>query len=90
METEDGSSLVEVINGLQAGQIAQARMLRAIISSHPNPAALRAAWHRFAGAPMADAAASKVLDPRRAAAHHALVQALQDWTDRLEADLPAP
>lgn len=82
--------LRDVINGLQAGQIAQARMLRAIISTHPDPAALRKAWASYAGGPMASAATSKVIDPGREEAHQALVQAMQDWTERLERDLPAP
>ena len=84
------TSLRDAINGLQAGQIAQARMLRALISTHPNPDALREAWTQFCGGPMASAATSKVTDPDREPAHQALVQALQDWTHRLERDLPKP
>lgn len=78
----------DAIRGLQAGQIAQTRMLRALISTHPNPDALREAWTGFAAGPSAAAATSKVIDPGRAAMHEALARALDDWTRRLEEDLP--
>lgn len=81
-------AIADAIRGLQAGQIASTRMLRAIISTHPDPDALRKAWFRYCDAPLASAATSKVIDPARESAHSALVQALQDWTDRLGVDLP--
>lgn len=85
---EFAGQIEDAIRGLQAGQIAQTRMLRAIISTHPAPDALREAWKRFHAGPAASAATSKVIDPRRAAMHEALAQSLDDWTRRLEEDLP--
>ena len=79
--------IAEAIRGLQAGQIAQARMVRALISSHPDPDALRAAWHHYAAPSAADAATAKVLDPKRAQMHEAVSEAIQAWNDRLDADL---
>lgn len=83
-------ALAETIRQLQAGQIAQARMLRAIISSHPNPAGLREAWRRFSSPSIAEASMSAISDPGRRAMHDALSLAMKDWDGRLERDLPAP
>ncbi len=79
-------SIAEAIIGLQAGQIAQARMLRAIISSHPDHEALRHAWHSFVAPSIAEAELSKISDPRRRAMHEALSQALADWDEYLARD----
>lgn len=87
MEMEDIEIVSEAIRGLQAGQIAQGRILRALISSHPNPEALRAAWHRYYGGPVASSSVSKVTDPAREVMHDAVLQAMRDWDRRLEEDL---
>ncbi|WP_164087191.1 hypothetical protein [Stenotrophomonas maltophilia] len=79
--------VAEAIRGLHAEQIAQGRVLRALISSHPNPEAMRKAWARFAAGPASDAAMSKVLQPERIAIYEANEQAIADWTRRVEEDL---
>jgi hypothetical protein len=84
-EAFDG--IAEAIRGLQAGQIAQARVLRALIASHPDPDAMRAAWLAFSSVSASDAATSKVLNPQRAAIHQANEEAIADWTRRVEQDL---
>lgn len=81
--------LMDRIRGLQAGQIAQTRMLRAIISTHPDPAALRQAWASYSVPSVTDAALEKAANPDRVALQEALLQALADWSRRLEGDLPA-
>lgn len=80
-------AIAEAIIGLQAGQVAQTRMLRAVISSHPNPVALRKAWRSFSAPSIADAEVSKISEPSRFPMHDALLQALQDWDAYLDRDL---
>lgn len=79
--------IAKALRDLQAGQIAQTRVLRALIASHPDPDALRAAWHRYSSPSAADAATAKVLNPERSPVHAAVAEALQAWNERLEADL---
>jgi len=81
-------AVAEALRGLQAGQIAQARMLRAIISTHPDPGALREAWRGFSAASIAEASLSAISDPKRREMHEALARAIRDWDERLERDLP--
>ena len=82
--------LIEAVRHLQANQIAQSRVLRALIASHPNPKALREAWSRYVSPSLADASLSRVSDPGREPVHSAMLEALQDWDERLASDLPAP
>lgn len=82
--------IAEAIRGLQAAQISNTRMLRAIISSHPNPDALKEAWHRFSSTSIADVEMQIAADPARRKMHEALGEALTDWSKRLEQDLPKP
>lgn len=90
LEMEPMEQILEVIRSLQANQIAQSRVLRAIISTHPDPDALRAAWRNFSVPSVVEAELAKVSDPARVAVHGDLLDALQAWTERLERDLPAP
>lgn len=90
MEQEFVERMIESVRDLQAARIAQARMLRALIASHPNPDALREAWHRFSSPSISDASTSRVLNPERQAIHDAMLLAMKDWGDRLAADLPPP
>lgn len=82
--------IAETLRDLQAARIAQARMLRSLIASHPNPDALREAWLRFSSASISDASTSKALNPELQAIDEALLLALKDWGDHLEEDSPAP
>ena len=82
------TSVAEAIRGLQAAEIAQARVLRAIIASHPDPDALREAWRRYAAPSIADASLSVATDPQRQAVHQALADALAQWDGYLAHDLP--
>lgn len=84
---EPPDAIADAIIGLQAGQIAQARMLRALIASHPRPVALRDAWNRFSAPSIANAEASRAIDPARATVHAALARELEDWSRRLAQDL---
>lgn len=86
METVDFAALIQAIRELQAGQIAQTRVLKAIIASHPDRDALREAWRRLSSASIADAALSSAADPSRRAIFEALTAALQDWDSRLAED----
>lgn len=86
MEREALELLVEAIRNLQAGQIAQARVLRAIIASHPLPLALQDAWREYAAPSIADVELSKIADPSRRAIHDALALALSDWDAYLARD----
>jgi len=76
--------IAKALRELQAGQIAQTRVLRALIASHPDPDAL---WHRYSAPSAAEAATAKVLNPERSPVHAAVADALQAWNERLEADL---
>ena len=87
---EPMEQIAEALRYLQAGQIAQTRMLRAIISTHPDGDALRAAWRNFSAPSIADAELAKISDPAQRAVHADLLEALQAWGERLERDLPAP
>ena len=82
--------IVEAIRDLQAGQIANTRLLRAIISSHPDPAALREQWNRFSSTSAADVEMQIAADPARRKTREALVRALKDWSERLDQDLRRP
>lgn len=82
--------LIVAIRDLQAAQIAQSRVIRAIIASHPAPDALREAWHRYASPAIAEASTAQIADPERHAVHSALAQAMSDWDARLERDLQTP
>jgi len=82
--------IADAIRGLQAGQIAQTRVLRALIASHPDPDAMRAAWLRYSSVSASDAATAKVLDPQRSAIHEANEQAIADWSQRVAQDLRRP
>jgi hypothetical protein len=84
------AQVTNAIRDLQAGQIAQTRMLRAVISTHPNADGLRRAWREFSAPSIVEAELAKTTDPTRRAMHEALLLALKDWDDRLERDLPPP
>lgn len=86
MERQALESLIEAIRNLQAGQTAQGRVLRAIIASHPDPAALQHAWRAYAAPSIADAELSKIADPNRRAIHEALALAFSDWDACLARD----
>lgn len=90
MDDEAMEVLLPVIRQLQAGQIAQARVIRALIASHPDPDAMRRAWHAYASPSIADAGLAKLGDPSRLEAHQAVADAIQDWDERLEQDLRRP
>lgn len=82
------AQITEAIRNLQASQIAATRMIRAIISTHPDPVALRKAWQSYASPSIVEAEIRKASDPDRLAIHQALLQALKDWDGRLDRDLP--
>lgn len=82
--------LIAAVRDLQAGQIAQARVLRALIASHPDPDAMREAWRRYAAPSIAGAGISQATEPARRAVHDAMSQALADWDERLARDLLRP
>ena len=77
--------LSAAVRGLQAECNAQAQMLMALISSHPDQDALRQAWDARIAASMAMAATQKAAAPERAAVYERLIQGMQRWTDRLAA-----
>lgn len=87
-EIEAFKGIVGAIRNLQAAQIAQTRVLRALIASHPDPDAMREAWRRYSSGSIADASLAKTTDPERLAVHEAMAEALQAWDARLEQDLP--
>lgn len=82
--------LIAAVRGLQANQIAQTRMLRALIASHPAPDALRLAWKAFSVPSAVDASLGRISDPSQATAHDAVAQAIRAWDARLERDLQKP
>lgn len=84
----DENFLAETLRYLMASNIAQARVLRALIASHPNPVAVRGAWLRYGSPSAADAAMKRITDPSREAMQAEIQQCLKDWSERLEADLP--
>lgn len=77
----------ETFCDLQASHIAMTRMLRAIIATHPDPKALRDAWHRYAAMPVVEAEIQKAADPSKMVATQALLDELQQWNSILEEDL---
>lgn len=79
--------LIDTVRELQAQQIAQSRMLRALIASHPAPDALRLAWSAFSVPSLVDTSLARISEPDRALIHDAIADAIQAWTARLERDL---
>lgn len=75
--------LAEVISELQAAQIAQSRVLQALIETHPAPKALKETWLRY-GSPVAASAATDAAMKDRAA-DRALLYHLDRWSQRIEA-----
>jgi hypothetical protein len=84
------ASIGEALRGLQANQIAQTRLLRAMLKTHPDPESMRAAWRDFSAPLIADAEMSKAGDPGRLAAHQARLEALREWDARVQDDLARP
>jgi hypothetical protein len=80
--------LADAILALQAGQIAQTRMLRALIASHPAPEALRLAWEAFAIPTLTANAVHRIGGTRPPKIHDAVETAMREWSERLAADLP--
>jgi len=88
MNNDEKAFLMEIIRYLQAGQIAQARVLRALISTHPEPEWMRRAFARYSSDLWMQEYLLSQSEPERAPAHAAIAQAIEDWRSRLERDLP--
>lgn len=84
MELGESKELGQIIGALQAAQIAQATMLQAMISSHPNPSALRQRWAELVPPRAAEAVQEKASGAPGHFTNHFLLEAFQDWTGYLE------
>lgn len=87
---ERNKEFIDALIGVQAECAAQAHMLMALISSHPDPSALRLAWNAQIAAPMATAALAAAGSPQDGPVYQRVIAGMQAWTDRLESHLSGP
>lgn len=78
--------LTEAVRQLQANQIADALMIRAIIASHPDPDCLHAHWDAFYAKALSEFGLSKAAEPHRALVHQACADAATRWNLQIDED----
>jgi len=79
--------VTETLRYLMAEDVARTRLLRALVSTHPDPAAMRDAWLRYSANLQSNAALAATLDPKRRAVMQAELEAFARWTSYLAEDL---
>ena len=79
--------LMDALRVMQGCQIADALMIRAIISSHPNPGGLRARWNELFAQSATDSALAKAGAPEQAAIEQACMSALHAWSSALSEEI---
>lgn len=82
--------LIDAVSDLQAAGIANATIIEAIMISHPDPEALRRAWHDISSPRLAAISLSNVSRDGQRPVDRYTVERLTTWGEKLDRYFPRP